>query len=206
MTSKAAGFRSIDEYIATFPEETQKILQEVRAVIHSAAPEAEEAISYQIPTFVFKGNLIHFAGYKNHIGLYPTPGGIEAFQKELAPYKKEKGSIRFPLDQPLPMDLIRQIVQFRVAETLQKEADKAALKASKKKKVSETAVGDLPAGLASPAHRALSAAGIHQLTDFTKISEAELRQLHGMGPKGIEIIKEAMAEQGLVFANPSSSI
>ncbi len=119
---------SIDAYIATFPEETQIILQEIRAVIRAAAPQAEEKISYQMPTFYLHGNLIHFAAYKNHIGLYPTPSGTEAFKAELSSYESGKGSIRFPIDQPMPLKLIDEIVRFRVAENLKKAEQKAGKK------------------------------------------------------------------------------
>lgn len=118
MESNKGGFGSIDEYIATFPKEIQKILKQLRATIHSAAPDAEEKISYQMPTFFLKGNLVHFAAYKNHIGFYPTPGGIRAFQKELSVYQGAKGSVQFPINKPLPLKLIRKIVKFRVAQNL----------------------------------------------------------------------------------------
>ncbi len=127
MESDKAGVGSIDEYIAAFPEETQKILQEIRATIKAAAPEAVEKISYQMPTFFLNGNLIHFAAFKNHIGLYPTPSGTEAFKAELSVYESGKGSIRFPIDQPMPLKLISEIVRFRVAEN-QKKAEKKAKK------------------------------------------------------------------------------
>ncbi|MFH0915047.1 MAG: DUF1801 domain-containing protein [bacterium] len=108
---------SIDEYIAAFPPETQKALQEVRALIRASAPDATETISYAIPTFDLNGrHLVHFAGFENHIGFYPIPSGIEAFQEELKPYKRGKGSVRFPLSRPMPADLIRRIVEFRVEE------------------------------------------------------------------------------------------
>ena len=122
------GFASIDEYIAAFPEETQRILEEIRAVIKAAAPEAEEKISYQMPTFFLKGNLIHFAAFKNHIGLYPTPSGTEAFKEEIAKYKSAKGSIQLPIDKPMPLKLISRIVKFRVAENLQKVKTKGKSK------------------------------------------------------------------------------
>ena len=118
MENNKVRFISIDEYIATFPEETQKILAELRATIKAAAPEAEEKISYQMPTFALKGNLVHFAAYKNHIGFYPTPSGIQAFKHELSIYEGAKGSIKFPIDKPLPLKLISKIVKFRVAENL----------------------------------------------------------------------------------------
>jgi uncharacterized protein YdhG (YjbR/CyaY superfamily) len=114
------GFTSIDEYIEAFPQETQKILKEIRATIKAAAPQAEEKISYQMPTFFLNGNLVHFAAFKNHIGLYPTPSGTEAFKEEIVQYKSAKGSIQLPLDEPMPLELISRIVKFRVTENLQK--------------------------------------------------------------------------------------
>lgn len=112
--------QTIDEYISGFPEVIQELLETMRATIHEAAPEAEEAISYQMPTFKLNGNLVHFAAFKNHIGFYPAPTGIEQFQKELSVYKSGKGSVQFPLDQPLPIDLIRRVVKYRVAENIKK--------------------------------------------------------------------------------------
>lgn len=108
--------KNIDEYIAGFPHEIQEILKQVRAAIKKAAPDAEEAIKYQIPTFVLNGNLVHFAAFKNHIGFYPTPSGIEAFRDELSYYESAKGSVRFPIDKPMPLSLIEKIVGFRVKE------------------------------------------------------------------------------------------
>lgn len=125
MDSKQAGFSSIDEYIATFPDDIQNILQELRAAIKAAAPDATEKISYQMPTFALKGNLVHFAAFKKHIGFYPAPSGIEAFKQELSAYESSKGAVRLPIDQPLPLDLIRRIVQFRVEENLKKAAEKS---------------------------------------------------------------------------------
>ena len=116
--------KTIDDYIADFPPAVQEILQTIRATVREAAPEATEAISYQMPTFKLHGNLVHFAGYKNHIGFYPVPTGIEAFKEELSVYKQGKGSVQFPLDQPIPYDLIRRIVVFRVAENVAKAATK----------------------------------------------------------------------------------
>jgi len=115
---------SIDEYILKFPPETREILITLRKVIKECAPDAEEKISYQMPTFVLHGNLVHFAAFKNHIGLYPTPSGTESFKLELAQYKGGKGSIRFPIEKPLPYELIRKIVKFRVAENIKKAEDK----------------------------------------------------------------------------------
>ena len=114
---------TIDEYIAEFPPEIQKVLEELRALIRANAPGATETISYAIPTFDLNGrHLVHFAGFKNHIGFYPVPSGLEAFKEDLRPYKQGKGSVQFPLGQSLPTDLIRRIVEFRVAENMGKAA------------------------------------------------------------------------------------
>ena len=109
--------QTIDEYIAGFPPDVQEVLQKIRKTIHEAAPDATEKISYQMPTFYLKGNLVHFAAFKEHIGFYPVPTGIEKFKKELSVYKQGKGSVQFPLDQPMPYELITKIVKFRVKET-----------------------------------------------------------------------------------------
>jgi uncharacterized protein YdhG (YjbR/CyaY superfamily) len=109
---------TIDEYIAGFSPEVRKLLEKIRASIQKVAPEAEEKISYQIPTFALEGNLVHFAAYKHHIGFYPTSSGIKKFKKELSVYKGAKGSAQFPLDKPLPLGLIGKIVKFRVKENL----------------------------------------------------------------------------------------
>lgn len=110
--------KTIDEYIAGFSPEVQAILQRIRATIHKAAPDAEEKIAYQMPTFYLQGNLVHFAAFKKHIGFYPVPTGIEKFKKELSPYRTAKGSAQFPLDEPMPYALITKIVKFRVKENL----------------------------------------------------------------------------------------
>lgn len=109
----------IDSYIADFPKEVQKLLQQLRTTINKAAPGATETIKYAIPTFYLNGNLVHFAAYKNHIGFYPTPSGIKKFEKELSHYKGAKGSVQFPIDAPLPLDLVKKIVAFRVTESMQ---------------------------------------------------------------------------------------
>lgn len=111
----------IDEYIATFPKDVQKVLEQVRAAIKKAAPGAEQTISYAIPTFKLNGsNLVHFAAFKNHIGFYATPTGHAEFKKELSIYRQGKGSMQFPLDQPMPLGLISRIVKFRVKQHAEK--------------------------------------------------------------------------------------
>jgi uncharacterized protein YdhG (YjbR/CyaY superfamily) len=113
--------QTIDEYIATFPEQTQQLLETMRQTIRGAAPDAEEAMSYAIPTFKQNGVLVHFAAFKEHVGFYPTPSGMEAFQEELSVYKGGKGSVKFPMDQDLPLDLVTRITKFRVQENLNKK-------------------------------------------------------------------------------------
>ena len=121
MSATKNQFKTIDEYIKTFPEDVQSILEKMRQTIRKAAPEAEEAISYQIPTFKLNGNLVYFAAFKNHIGFYPTPSGIEAFKKELSPYEGAKGSVQFPIEKPIPYDLVKRIVMFRRKENLERK-------------------------------------------------------------------------------------
>jgi len=119
MKSKKVGFNSIDEYIATFPKDVQKILEELRATIKATTPGAEEKISYQIPTFTLNGKyLIYFAGWKKHIAMYPIPSGSETFNRQLSQYMDGKGTLKFPLDKPLPLKLISKVVKLRVADNL----------------------------------------------------------------------------------------
>ena len=108
--------KDIDEYIAHFPKDIQAILQKIRKTIQKAAPEATETINYRMPTFTLNGNLVHFAAFEKHIGFYPTPSGIEKFKKEIDAYQNAKGSVQFPLDQPIPYDLISRVTEFRVQE------------------------------------------------------------------------------------------
>jgi len=129
MENKKASFTSIDEYISIFPKDIQEVLKKLRATIKKAAPNAKETISYQIPTFTLNGNLVHFAAFKNHIGFYPTPTGMENFKAELSVYEGAKGSVKFPLDKPIPYELISKIVAFRVKENL----ERAKAKEKKKK-------------------------------------------------------------------------
>lgn len=134
MAAKSEPPQNIDEYVSQFPAEVQDILRRIRKLIADAAPEATEAMKYAIPTFVLNGNLVHFAAFSQHVGLYPTPSGIEHFQQELAGYQSAKGSVQFPLSQPIPYDLIKKIVEFRVEENRDRSAKKAKPKAAKKTK------------------------------------------------------------------------
>ncbi len=119
MKTSKKQFKTIDAYIQTFPKDVQAILQKVRQTIQKAAPDAVETISYQMPTFKLNGKgLVYFAAYEKHIGFYPIPSGMKAFEKQLAPYKQGKGSVQFPIDQPIPYDLVRRIVVFRAKENV----------------------------------------------------------------------------------------
>jgi uncharacterized protein YdhG (YjbR/CyaY superfamily) len=130
---KRKGAATIEEYIAGFPKDIQEILERLRVTIRKAAPEAEETINYAIPTFTLNGNLVHFAAFKSHVGFYPAPSGIKAFEKELSVYEGAKGSIKFPLDKPLPLSLVSKIVKFRVKENVEKAKAKKSKKPSANK-------------------------------------------------------------------------
>ena len=130
MVTPTSTSKDIDKYIAQFPKDVGAILEKMRKTIRKAAPKAGEMINYGIPTFTLEGNLVHFAGFKNHIGFYPTPSGIVKFKKELLVYEGAKGSVKFPLGQPIPYSLISKIVIFRVKENL----ERAKAKRKKKKR------------------------------------------------------------------------
>lgn len=115
--------KTVDQYIRMFPPETKRVLEKIRVTIKQAAPQATETIKYGIPTFVLNGNLVHFGGYRGHIGFYPVPSGIEAFKKQLAKYQSGKGTIRFPINEPIPFTLVKQIVKFRVKQNLTEVKD-----------------------------------------------------------------------------------
>lgn len=120
MKSSTTDITTIDQYIQRFPEDVRSILTQMRSTIREAAPDATEKISYRMPTFYYNGNLVHFAAFKHHIGFYPDSSGIAAFKEELKKYKSAKGSVQFPRDEPLPLELITKIVKFRVTENARK--------------------------------------------------------------------------------------
>lgn len=183
--------KDIDTYIQGFPAKTQQLLRKVRETIKEAAPAAVEKISYQMPTFFLEGNVVHFAAFKNHIGFYPAPRGIERFKEELACYQGGKGSVQFPLDKEIPYDLISRIVQFRVKENVEKAKTK-----TKKSKPKESFLSLLSA----PARRALENKGITTLQQLSKFKEAEILKLHGVGPSAIPKLRTALQKEGLSFA------
>jgi uncharacterized protein YdhG (YjbR/CyaY superfamily) len=205
---------SIDSYISTFPKEMQKLLVDLRNIIKKAAPAAEEIISYNMPAFKQNGILVYFAGYKNHIGFYPSSSGIKAFQNELTNFKNSKGAVQFPLDKPLPVQLISKIVTFRKKENL----DKAKLK-NKKRTCSKGHVfsksSDCPAcpicsqlrkplkgfltTVSAPARRALESKGIKTEVQLSKFTQAEILRWHGIGKTSIPKLKNALKEKKLTF-------
>jgi uncharacterized protein YdhG (YjbR/CyaY superfamily) len=178
--------KDIDTYISTFPKDIQTILEQVRKTIKQEAPAAKETIKYGMPTFVLNGNLVFFAAFKNHIGFYATPTGHEEFKKELSPYKSGKGSVQFPLNLPIPFDIITKIVRFRVKENQEK---------TEKKNPNDGFLSLLSA----PARRALENNEIKTLAQLAKFSEKEILEFHGMSKNSIPKLKEALAGQGLKF-------
>jgi uncharacterized protein YdhG (YjbR/CyaY superfamily) len=172
---------NIDAYIAAFPDDVQKILEQVRITVIKSAPGAEETISYAMPAFRYKGRvIIYFAGHKNHIGIYATPSGYAAFTKELSKYKQGRGSVQFPLNEPMPVNLIARMVKFRVQQQSKKEID------------------FLPR-LSVPARRALQNNGIKTLQDLAKYTETEILQFHGIGKTAIPVLQKALRQKGIDF-------
>lgn len=178
---------TVDGYIATFPSEVQHRLKKIRSIIQKSAPTAVESISYGMPAYKLNGKpLVYFAGYEKHIGFYATPSGHEAFIKELSKYKQGKGSVQFPLDEPLPLDLISRIVEFRVMEN--QEIDKPGkVRAS------------LFDGLSAPAQRALENNGIRDIKTLSRFTEKEVQAFHGIGKSSIPKLKELLKSKGLSF-------
>lgn len=206
----------IDNYIKKFPKNTQKLLEKMRATIRKAAPAAEEKLGYGIPTFTLHGNLVHFGGYDNHIGFYPGPAGIAQFKEELSVYKGAKGSVQFPIDQPLPLALITKIVLYRVKQNEEKLVSKKTLKKCAKghtfykssdcpacpicEKEAKPVEGFL-AAVSGPARRALENADINTAQKLSKHTKSEILALHGIGPTAIPKLIKALAAQGLAFKN-----
>lgn len=205
----------VDKYIAGFPVSTQLLLEKIRSTIKKAAPEAGEKIGYGIPTFTLYGsNLVHFAGYNNHIGFYPGASGIASFQKEFSAYKSAKGSVQFPISEPLPLALVTKIVQFRVKQNTERAIAKKLLRNCPNghtwfkssdctacpvcEKESKPSEGFLSA-LSAPARRALANKGIDTLQKLSKYKETDLLSLHGMGPASVPKLKQALQEKGLSF-------
>jgi len=172
---------NIDDYIAEFPLETQKLLLQIRKTVNEAAPTAVEKISYAMPTLFLNGNLVHYAGYKNHIGFYPAPSGLKAFEKDVSRYKNSKGAVQFPIDKPLPLALIKKIVKYRVKENMA---------------TSESGFLSL---ISAPARRAMESKGIKNLKQLSGYTSKEIVNLHGIGKTTIPILISALRKEGLSF-------
>lgn len=204
---------SIDSYIQTFPPATIKVLQEVRNHIRKLVPEAEEAMKYGIPTFVYHGNLVHFGGYKNHIGFYPGAEGIEQFKDEFTNYEWSKGAVQFPLTKPMPLKLITRIVKFRIEQNLAKATRKnrrvcpnghTYIKTSDcptcpKCEAAQKPTSGFMSTLSAPARRALENQGIKTIKQLSKYSTQQILELHGMGKASIPKLQQALKEAGLTF-------
>jgi len=208
--------KEVDAYIAQFPASTQTMLQALRSFILKTVPNAEEIISYKMPAYKINTVLVYFAGYKNHIGFYPTGSGISAFQKEIADYKNSKGAVQFELNKKLPFDLIKKMLLYRVQQDALKSKSKQQIKTCKNghtfykssncptcpkcEELKKSKEGFLSA-LSAPAQRALTSAGISNLKQLSKYSEKEILSLHGVGPSSIPKLKKALNASGLSFKN-----
>jgi uncharacterized protein YdhG (YjbR/CyaY superfamily) len=205
---------NIDQYISSFPTATQNLLKQMRKVISKAAPKAKENIKYAMPTFEYYGNLVHFAAYKNHIGFYPAPSGLKAFQIEIDAYANSKGAVQFPLDKPLPIALITKIVKFRVIENETNSKLKRVKKTCKQGHVfykssdcptcpicaNESKASDgFMSDLSAPAQRALINKKISSLKDLASYTEKEILALHGVGKTAIPKLKAELLKAKLSF-------
>lgn len=202
---------TIDEFISQFPAKQQKLMQQLRKTILKAAPNAGETISYGIPTFTLHGNLVHFSAYEHHIGFYPGAAGIANFMDEIAKYKFAKGSVQFPIDEPMPLDLIKRITKFRIQQNTEKALKKNLRTCTKGHQYLKSS--DCPtcpicekerapkegfmSVLSAPARRALENEGIKTLKQLAKYSEAELLALHGIGATTIPKLNAALKNEKL---------
>lgn len=216
MTKKSPSTKSpIDDYIGRQPAEIQPALKNMRAIIKNAAPNAKEVISYQLPAFKINTVLVYFAGFKNHVGFYPTPSVISHFEKQLSNYKHAKGSVQFPLNKALPEQLIKRMVKFRLKkdnEYLKAKSLRYCRNGHTYYKSSECPVcpvceknrkpvAEFMQTFAAPARRALENAGVTNLTQLAQFSEKELLSLHGMGPSSIPKLKLLLKRNGLSLKN-----
>jgi len=172
------------EYFKSFPASTRKILDQIRATVLKAAPGAEEGMKYGMPTLMLNGkNLVHYAAYAKHIGFYPVPSALEAFKKEIEKYKNSKGAVQFPIDKPMPLKLISDMVKYRVQENNERYGP-----------------GNPFSSLSAPAQRALQIAGINDLKKLSKYTAEEILSLHGIGPGSIPKLKKALIASKSSFA------
>lgn len=188
---KQAPPKNVETYIAAAPAEARPMLEKLRKVMRAAMPKANEIISYTIPTYKYGKGMVSFGAAKGHCGLYGIGKAIiTAHMDEIKPYGTNGSTVRFPLDKPLPVALVKKLVKARAAE----------IEASMKGKLPVQLTSDFPNGLAQPAQRALAAAGYQSLKQLSKISEPELKQLHGIGPNAIDLLRRALEAKGWSFA------
>ncbi|MCM5528347.1 DUF1801 domain-containing protein [Parasegetibacter sp. NRK P23] len=206
--------KTIDQYFERYTQKQKHLLQQMRSIIAKAAPSATEIISYAMPTFQLHGNLVHFALAKNHLGFYPSPSAITKFEDKLKPYTTSKGAVQFPLNKPLPVQLITEMVRFRVKENEEKFRKKS-LRICKNghqyykssdcpvcpecEKMKKPLAG-FGAELAAPARRALENAGITTVKQLAAHTEQEVLALHGMGKASLPLLRKMLQEAGKTFA------
>ena len=180
---------TVDAYIRRFPLATRKILQALRSTILKAAPGATQTISYGMPTFVLHGTLVHLAAYAQHMGLYGAGAALGPVQAQAAAYVSGRGTLKFPLDAPVPLALVQKLVKLRVQQNLERAA-------------ASNSTGGFPRGIGQPATRALHAAGFQNLRPLTRATPAQLLELHGFGPRALGILEKELKALGLAFAAP----
>jgi uncharacterized protein YdhG (YjbR/CyaY superfamily) len=201
ITTKSSAVKKVklttaDEYLRSLPTDVRKALEHVRSTIKTIVPDATEKISYGMPTFFLDRALVGYAAFKNHCSLFPwSRTTIKNFAVELSQYETSAGTIRFPASKPLPAPLLKKILLARIEENALRNEKRDRLRTSRTKTIG------LPEGLAAPARRALSHAGIRNLPDLAKISETELAKLHGIGPNAIQQLRRAMKSARLSFAD-----
>jgi uncharacterized protein YdhG (YjbR/CyaY superfamily) len=189
--------KRVNEYLASLPRESRTVLNRLRKTIREVVPQATEVISYQIPTFKHKGMLVAYAAFSHHFSLFPTGSNVvEKFKKELSPFERSRGTIRFTAEKPLPDSLVKKIVKARVAENERRAKEKIAAQAIRSGK----GTLEFPGGLAKPAQRALAGAGISKLGQLSKWAEGDIRSLHGIGPNALIVLRKALRKHGLRFA------
>ncbi len=203
MMAKKAAPETHAEYIAQFPLPVRTHLKELRALIRKLAPQAKERISYGIAAFEWNGPLVYIAGFKNHVSFFPTSSGVSPFKSELKGFKTSRGTIQFPLDQPLPLRLISQIVHYRMKELRHPRTGRGLCDADAVKKFDTSGLSEEFSVLAKPAQRALVNAGVLTVVALSKKSEAEVRAFHGMGPKAVVELKLILKSHGRKFPKPN---
>jgi uncharacterized protein YdhG (YjbR/CyaY superfamily) len=202
----------VEAYISQHEPEVQPILQSIRSIVKTLVPGAIEMISYGIPTFKLdKKPLVYFAAFKSHLSLFPAISKDDAFEKMFGKYRSGKGTIRFSIDQPLPVTLVKKFVMFRLQEHERQMTDKKQVRTRVKKSNAPQTItaanttgktnnrGDLPAKLSAPARRALANKGIRHLVQLAQFSESDMLELHGVGKSSIPLLRNALAEKGLAF-------